>query len=159
MALVQPTSAGMRDGENPVPAAVVRLGYAERDCVRLGLAPQREPRVAATDATTSQDAASDEGVTSMTLRKPHMKSAPFLLSFALLMALAACSKQPQEGAPSVSTAPPASAVATPASDPSLPSASVVASAPPTPVDAPASAPAGMPMPSSAAATASGASAP
>jgi hypothetical protein len=87
-----------------------------------------------------------------------MKSAPFVLSSALLLTLAACSKQPQDAAlPPTTTAP--AGFATPASDPSLPSASVVASAPAAPVDAPASAPAGMPMPSSGPAAASAASAP
>jgi hypothetical protein len=87
-----------------------------------------------------------------------MKSAPFVWSSTLLLTLAACSKQPQDAAPPSTTTAPAS-FATPASDPSLPSASVVASAPDTPVDAPASAPAGMPMPSSGPAAASAASAP
>jgi hypothetical protein len=83
-----------------------------------------------------------------------MKSAPSVLSFALLLALGACSKQPQEaGSPRLETAP-ASAVATPASDPSLPPASVVENAPGTPAEPAVAAPAGMPMPSSAAATAS-----
>jgi len=51
-----------------------------------------------------------------------MKTGPSLLSIALLLALAACSKQPQDAAPS-STPTPASALGTPASDSSLPSAS------------------------------------
>jgi len=88
----------------------------------------------------------------------QMKSASLLLSSALLLTLAACSKQPQDAVPPSTTRTPAG-LPTPASDPSLPSASVVASAPGTPVDAPASAPAGMPVPSSAPARASAASAP
>ena len=88
-----------------------------------------------------------------------MTSASFLWSCALLFALAACSKQAQDPAPPLTKAGPPSAIATPASDPSLPPASVVASAPSTPVDAPASAPAGMPMPSATAAPASSARVP
>ena len=76
-----------------------------------------------------------------------MKSVLLLLPIASLLALAACSRQPHEAAPSSTTAS-ASAVATPASDPSLPSASVVANAPGTPVEPAASAPAGLPMSSS-----------
>ena len=86
-------------------------------------------------------------------RPPRMKTGPFLLSIGLLLALAACSKQPQDAAFSSSPAP-ASAFATPASDPSLPSASVVVNAPGTPLDPPASAPAGMLAPSSTPAAAS-----
>jgi len=78
-----------------------------------------------------------------------MKTQPFLLSIVLL-ALGACSKAPQEPNPAAVTAP--TAVATPASDPSLPSASVVANAPRTPDEAPASAPAGMAMPASGSAS-------
>ena len=88
-----------------------------------------------------------------------MMSAPFVLSSALLLTLAACSKQSQDAVSPSTTPVPASGFATPASDPSLPAASVVASAPATPVDAPASAPAGMPMPSFGPAAASAASAP
>jgi len=112
------------------------------------------------DTTTWADVASRRPWSSVeAFESPPMKSAPFLLSFALLWTLGACSKQPQEVAPPLSSAAPASAFATPASDPSLPSASVAASAPPTPVDAPASAPAGMPMASSGPAAASAARAP
>jgi hypothetical protein len=55
-------------------------------------------------------------------RPAPMKTGPSLPSIALLLALAACSKQPQDAAPS-STPTPASALGTPASDSSLPSAS------------------------------------
>ena len=87
-----------------------------------------------------------------------MKTGPSLLSIALLLALVACSKQPQDAAPS-STPAPVSALATPASDPSLPSASVVVNAPGTPLDPPASAPAGMLSPSATLGAASAPKAP
>jgi hypothetical protein len=70
-----------------------------------------------------------------------MKSAPFVLSAALLLTLAACSSS-RRTLLLLDYDVPCQQLCDAASDPSLPSASVVASAPDTPVEARASAPRG-----------------